>query len=272
MLDVLLAHSYFLKYDAKQVEKMRPYPPLATLYAASYLRSVGYSVALFDAMLAEGEHEFEAVFAAHQPRFVVLYEDNFNFLTAEIFASHAIREAACHMSQTAHAHGATVIASVIQPITRDYCRHGTQVVMTGEPDHTLRELLDALSGRRPMPLDQIAGLVLPDTQASDGLLRTAKRDPERMPDQFPFPAWDLLDVERYRAAWTQAHGFFSLNMVSGRAALHCNWCAKPIWGQRYAMRSPANVASEMASITAPAPRSSLVSRMTSLACAAWVAD
>jgi anaerobic magnesium-protoporphyrin IX monomethyl ester cyclase len=247
MLDVLLAHSYFLKYDAKQVEKMRPYPPLATLYAASYLRSVGYSVALFDAMLAEGEHEFEAVFAAHQPRFVVLYEDNFNFLSKMCLTR--MREAACHMSQTAQARGATVIASGsdVTDHPEIYLHHGTQVVMVGEPDHTLRELLDALSGRRPMPLDQIAGLVLPDAQASDGLLRTAKRDPERMPDQFPFPAWDLLDVERYRAAWTQAHGFFSLNMVSTRGCpFHCNWCAKPIWGQRYAMRSPANVASEMA--------------------------
>ena len=247
MLDVLLAHSYFLKYDAKQVEKMRPYPPLATLYAASYLRSVGYSVALFDAMLAEGEHEFEAVFAAHQPRFVVLYEDNFNFLSKMCLTR--MREAACHMSQTAHARGATVIASGsdVTDHPEIYLRHGTQVVMVGEPDHTLRELLDALSGRRPAPLDQIAGLVLPDAHAPGGLLRTAKRDPERVPDQFPFPAWDLLDVERYRAAWTQAHGFFSLNMVSTRGCpFHCNWCAKPIWGQRYAMRSPANVASEMA--------------------------
>jgi len=27
---------------------------------------------------------------------------------------------------------------------------------------------------------------------------------------------------------------------------HCNWCAKPIWGQRYSSRSPENVAEEMA--------------------------
>src|SRR5690349_9643369 len=52
MTDVLLAHAFFLKNDPKQVEKMRPYAPLGTLYAASYLRSRGYSVALFDAMLA----------------------------------------------------------------------------------------------------------------------------------------------------------------------------------------------------------------------------
>ena len=59
-VDVLLAHSYFLKYDPKQLQKMRPYAPLATLYAASALRSAGYSVALFDAMLADGEARVRA--------------------------------------------------------------------------------------------------------------------------------------------------------------------------------------------------------------------
>ncbi|MFZ2517392.1 MAG: radical SAM protein [Anaerolineae bacterium] len=247
MLDVLLAHSYFLRYDQKQVEKMRPYPPLATLYAASYLRSVGYSVALFDAMLATGEHEFEAALATYAPRFVVLYEDNFNFLSKMCLTR--MREAACTMSQAAHRRGATVIASGsdVTDHPEIYLQHGTQYVILGEPEHTLRELLDALRAGQPARASLIPGLILPDPQAPGGLHHTARRNPERYPDVFPFPAWDLLDVERYRAAWMQAHGFFSLNMVSTRGCpFHCNWCAKPIWGQRYAMRSPANVAAEMA--------------------------
>ena len=63
----------------------------------------------------------------------------------------------------------------------------------------------------------------------------------------PRPAWDLVDVERYRTIWVERHGYYSMNMVTTRGCpFHCNWCAKPIWGQRYAMRSPANVAEEMA--------------------------
>jgi len=37
MVDVLLAHSFFLKNDARQLEKMKPYPPLGTLYTNSLL-------------------------------------------------------------------------------------------------------------------------------------------------------------------------------------------------------------------------------------------
>ena len=65
-------------------------------------------------------------------------------------------------------------------------------------------------------------------------------------DELPFPAWDLVDVERYRHIWLERHGYYSMNMVTTRGCpYHCNWCAKPIWGQRYNARSPQSVAAEM---------------------------
>ena len=36
---ILLAHSYFLRHDPKQVAKMKPYAPLGTLFAAGVLRA-----------------------------------------------------------------------------------------------------------------------------------------------------------------------------------------------------------------------------------------
>jgi anaerobic magnesium-protoporphyrin IX monomethyl ester cyclase len=248
--EVLFAHSFFLRNDPKQVEKMRPYAPLATLYAASHLRAAGYEVALFDAVLAEGEDELAAALAEHRPRFFVLYEDSFNFLS-KMCLGHA-RAAACRMSALARAAGATVLAagSDLTDRPQPYFAAGVQYALLGEADHTLRELLDVLTGRSARPLakvDEVAGLAFPDDRAAGGVRRTAAREPERQPDVFPFPAWDLLDVERYRAAWRAAHGRFSLNLVTTRGCpFHCNWCAKPIWGRRYAMRSPASVAEEMA--------------------------
>src|SRR5947209_6098986 len=101
MADVLLAHSYFLKYDPKQLARMRPYPPLATLYAASHLRNAGHTVALFDAMLAD-EEDFADSLREHRPRFVVMVEDSFNFLvkmclTRMRAASHRMCSAAKEM-------------------------------------------------------------------------------------------------------------------------------------------------------------------------------
>ncbi len=248
MTDILLAHSFFLKNDPKQIEKMSPYAPLGTLYAASELRRRGYSVALFDAMLADGEEEFERLLAETQPAIVALYEDQFNFLNKMCLA-HS-RRAGCNMSRHARAAGATVIAagSDASDHPEVYFREGVQYVLAGEADHTLGELVDILAGRaNGRCVNEVAGLAIPDPAAPDGVQRTCSRAVERHPDVFPLPAWDLLDVERYRNAWRGAHGYFSLNMVSTRGCpFHCNWCAKPIWGQRYAMRSPASVAEEMA--------------------------
>ncbi len=244
MAEVLLAHSFFLRNDPKQVDKMRPYAPLATLYAASHLREAGYEVALFDAVLAAGEEELAASLDRHRPRFLVLYEDSFNFLS-KMCLGHA-RAAACRMAALGRAAGATVLAagSDLTDRPKPYFEAGVEYALLGEADHTLRELLDVLTGRSERPVDAVAGLALPD---AGGVRRTPPREPERRPDAFPFPAWDLLDVERYRAAWRGAHGRFSLNLVTTRGCpFHCNWCAKPIWGRRYAMRSPANVAEEMA--------------------------
>jgi anaerobic magnesium-protoporphyrin IX monomethyl ester cyclase len=40
-----------------------------------------------------------------------------------------------------------------------------------------------------------------------------------------------------------------MNIASTRGCpYHCNWCAKPIWGQRYNVRSPENVVDEIATI------------------------
>ena len=102
-----------------------------------------------------------------------------------------------------------------------------------------RKLLGLLAEGRTDAVNSVVGL-----SWSGGT--TGERPPIKDLDALPFPAWDLVDVPRYRDAWREHHGYFSLNMVTTRGCpYHCNWCAKPIWGQRYAMRSPANVAEEI---------------------------
>jgi anaerobic magnesium-protoporphyrin IX monomethyl ester cyclase len=65
-------------------------------------------------------------------------------------------------------------------------------------------------------------------------------------DDLPWPAWDLVDVDAYRQAWRRRHGHFVMNMATTRGCpFHCNWCAKPIYGQRYTVRSAAAVVEEM---------------------------
>src|SRR5215212_9803888 len=109
MTQILLGQSYYLRFDPKLWAAMQPYPPLGTLYAASFLRSRGYDVALFDAMLAEAQDEWGQALDREQPRFAVLYEDNFNYLSKMCLLR--MRTAAFTMIEMARARGCTVIVA-----------------------------------------------------------------------------------------------------------------------------------------------------------------
>src|SRR5574341_144471 len=247
MADLLFGQSYFLRFDPKLWEAMQPYPPLGTLYAASYVKQAGYSVALFDAMLAESEDEWAAELDREQPRFAVLYEDNFNYLSKMCLLR--MREAAFTMIHMARERGCTVIVSGADATDHAalYLDAGADYVLLGEGEETLCELADMLEGRLSIALDDIPGLAFRrDGQVCD----TGRRPLLKHLDALPFPAWELVDVERYRRIWLEQHGYFSMNMVTTRGCpYHCNWCAKPIWGQRYHSRSPQNVAEEMRWLT-----------------------
>ena len=238
MTQIILGQSYFLRFDPKLWEAMQPYPPLGTLYAASYLRQHGYEVALFDAMLAESEAEWGILLDEHKPEYALIYEDNFNYLSKMCLLR--MREAAFKMIEMAKLRGCVVILCGADATDHysAYLENGADYCLLGEGEETLIELLNQLSAKKEA--GQVIGL------ASHNTLRPSRRPDITDLDKLPFPAWDLVDVEKYRAIWLDRHGYFSMNMVTTRGCpYHCNWCAKPIWGQRYNSRSPENVAAEM---------------------------
>jgi radical SAM superfamily enzyme YgiQ (UPF0313 family) len=248
LADVLLTYSYHLFYDQKQVRKMQPYPPLGTLYAAALLREQGFSVALFDTMLEDPERGFPDALRRHRPRVVALYEDNFNFLSKMCLTR--MRQLAYGMMEAAR-HGAAAVVvngSDASDHTGDYLQHGANFVLTGEAEWTLLELAQALMGGAGPDLRAIQGIAY----AQDGRVhRTAPRPLTRHIDGLPMPARDLVNMDRYRDTWRSAHGFFSLNLVASRGCpYHCNWCAKPIYGQTFHLRSAASVAEEMRELKA----------------------
>jgi radical SAM superfamily enzyme YgiQ (UPF0313 family) len=245
MSEVLFGQSYFLRFDPKLWEAMQPYPPLGTLYAASYLRERGYSVALFDAMLATSEEEWRDALKREQPRYAVLFEDNFNYLSKMCLLR--MREAAFSMLSMAREAGCTVVVCGADATdhAQSYIHHGADYVIFGEGEQTLGELMDSLTSRTDTPLDAILGLGFVDPASGD-LVRNVARPDLRNLDSLPFPAWDLVDIPRYERVWRERHGYYSMNLVTTRGCpFHCNWCAKPIWGQRYNARSAENVVAEM---------------------------
>jgi anaerobic magnesium-protoporphyrin IX monomethyl ester cyclase len=270
MTHILFGQSYYLRFDPKLWEAMQPYPPLGTLYAAAYIREKGYSVALFDAMLAQSTDEWTAALQRYQPRYAILFEDNFNYLSKMSLLR--MRAAAFEMIDAAKAQGCIVIAagSDMSDHADQYLARGADYVLIGEGEETLGELIEYLE-HNPTPAElpnrglgvrlaprrtQGGDLVCEDADLykiyslaylHDGkVIKTPTRPVIRHLDGLPFPAWDLVNRDQYRRIWNEHHGYYSMNLVTTRGCpFHCNWCAKPIWGQKYNVRSPQNVVQEM---------------------------
>lgn len=241
MKKVLFTHSYFYKLDAKQWKFKQPYPPLATILAAAVIRDAGFSVSLFDTALRDSPAELAPVVEKEKPDFLVIYDDGFNYLTKMCLT--AMRDAAFEMSAIAKKHGCTVIVGSSDSTDHyeKYFAHGVDYVVRGEGEEGLRELLLALVEGKPV--DTIPGIALTKDGAS---IVTPSRPVLRDLDHLPLPAWDLVTIDDYRKIWNQHHGYFSLNLATTRGCPYkCNWCAKPIYGNRYNSRSPQHVVREI---------------------------
>ncbi|MDE3195681.1 MAG: radical SAM protein [Acidobacteriota bacterium] len=238
MSRVLLAHSNHVFSDSKQTAKMQPYPALLTILAGACLRERGIETRLFDPALEEAPWSaFERSLAAFRPEMLAVCEDDFNFLSKMCLAHN--RAFAFQMGAAARSSGIVAAAHGADAAdhAEEYLRAGFDVVITGEVEEALLEIAagNDFAG--------IAGIAY----GNRGLVtRTAPRKPRRNLDELPLPAWDLVDIDRYRGAWNSAHGYFALNLAASRGCpFRCNWCAKPVYGDSFQTRSAASVAAEM---------------------------
>ena len=251
-MNVLITHNYYLRLDAKQWTAQAPYPPLATLYAAAAIRAAGHDLHFHDVQFELGPEHFEAVLDRVKPDVVILYEDGFNYLTKMCLTN--MRDAAFAMISMAKKRNAEVIISGSDSTDhfKGYLEQGADVVIFGEADETVLQLLKphptSPKGRGAgaedattidhRPLTDIAGIAYKN---GDEIVQNSRGAVLKDLDSLPLPAWDLLDITPYQNAW-KSHGYFSINVATTRGCpFKCNWCAKPIYGNRYNSHSPAYI-------------------------------
>ena len=201
-------------------------------------------------MLADGPEEFSRQLREVTPKVVVLYEDNFNFLSKMCLEK--MRRAACRMVTTSRRRGARVLVagSDATDAPLPYLEAGADVVLLGEGLTALATICDRLDQDPRLPAGQLVSGLETATVIAGGDPHGSRGRPTPASAQHPgMPALDLIDVEKYRAVWQRAHGYFSLNMSTSRGCpFRCNWCAKPIWGNQYLQRPARDVAAEMSSL------------------------
>lgn len=218
-----------------------PFPPLGTLYAAALIRENGFEVDLFDTNLIDSPTEIVPVLKEHHPRYLVIYDDGFNYLTKMCLTN--MREACFEMIGIGKRQNCIVIVSSSDASDHyeKYLEKGADFIIQGEGELTLLELIQTLENKKPT--DVIAGICY---QKDGEIIRNPKRNVLQELDTLQQPAWDLVDIERYRSIWKQSASEFTLNIATTRGCPYkCNWCAKPIYGNRYNAHSPAYIATQI---------------------------
>ena len=116
----------------------------------------------------------------------------------------------------------------------------------GEGENTFLELLDALGAGRDA--SGLPGLAARDSN------NKAVRNPDREPimdiDGLPFPAWDLVDIDRYATYYAStpiAKGRYLPVFTSRGCPYRCYYCHR-IFGKKFRSRSPESVLAEITEI------------------------
>lgn len=240
MASILFSHSYYYKMDSKQWKTGTPYPPLGTIYAASFLKHNGFEVDLFDVGLRDSPEEINSILQNDKPKFLVLYDDGFNYLTKMCLTT--MREAAFEMIKMGKKQGCIVIVSSSDSTDHfpKYLNEGADIVLLGEGELSLLETVNSIE--KELTLSEVKGIAYKD---EEGIKHNGRREVLRDLDYLPQPDWELVDIQSYKQAW-KSKTPFALNIATTRGCPYkCNWCAKPIYGNRYNSRSPERVVSEI---------------------------
>ena len=239
-MKLLFTHGYFLNFDPKQLKIAMPYPPLATLYAAAYLREHHHQVYLHDTQFSKSADEVETSLQSIQPDVLVIYDDGFNYLTKMCLTN--MREAVFRMQKIAKKYNCKVIVSSSDSTDHyeEYITQEADFVIIGEGEQTLLDLISEIERDHFSPdFSKINGLIYNENST---YIKTQKRTVLKDLDTLPLPAWDLVDIIPYKKMWLDHHGYFSINMATTRGCPYkCNWCAKPIYGNRYNSHSPERI-------------------------------
>jgi anaerobic magnesium-protoporphyrin IX monomethyl ester cyclase len=232
-MDILLTHGYFISDDPHEQAVMKPYPPLGILYLSSYLKAAGFDVKVLDGTLRPPA-AFRRLLERERPPVVGIYA---NLIT---------RGSVVRMARLCQELGSIAVVGGPEPANypEEYLARGADIVVVGEGERTLEELLPHLARCGPKDMEHIRGIVY---RREDGsLVRTQPRPFISDLDGLPFPDRAAIDVAAYARVWRERHGHTSISLITARGCPYtCTWCSHAVFGSSHRRRSPRNVADEV---------------------------
>jgi len=242
-------------FTFKDAIDISPLPPMGLGYLAAVLRNKGLDVRIIDSLI-EGWEEREEI--NDKEIRVGLHFSKIKEIIEE-YNPDLIGINMLFTKQRSNAHKIFEIAKLVNPkiITVGGGAHATilpedvlsdknvDFVVMGEGENTISDLIEVIDGHK-------------NIDALDGIAYKHNNDIKIVPkikfitnlDEIPFPAWDLMKLEKYYGL-EATHGKrkrkkFAPIITSRGCPARCVFCsAYKVWGRRYRQRSVENVLAEM---------------------------
>jgi radical SAM superfamily enzyme YgiQ (UPF0313 family) len=206
--------------------------PLGIMYIASVLKNNGHEVKIVDTRLYKKMPDFKKIINDFEPQIAGL-----SALTIESEKMHQIAREIKKVNNKIK-----IIAGGPHPTSypEDTLKNDAiDFVVSGEGERTIIDLISSLNNG----YHNIPGICY-----RNGTIRkTGEREPINNLDELPFPAWDLVDINKYSRRLSMSMVGFRryMGIFTSRACPYrCIYCHK-MFGKRFRARSPENVISEI---------------------------
>jgi anaerobic magnesium-protoporphyrin IX monomethyl ester cyclase len=242
--------------DTKALDVV-PYPPMGLAYIAAVLQKKGYEVCILDAFV-EGwedvkrknkkgvskvgleESEIAGRISRYDPAIAGISSE----FSVQRRNAHKVGKICKEVNRDiitvfGGAHATVLPEDVLAGADADF-------VVMGEGEETFPELVDRLKDNRNIP--GMGGIAY--SSPSGPVIESRKGFVEEL-DRLPFPAVDLLPLQKYFDAMVTHGGALKNNrympiITSRGCPAGCIFCsAHKVWGKRYRPRSPENVMEEL---------------------------
>ena len=229
MTVVTLVYPYFRPLNDNSIFR---FPPLGLGYIAAYLQRQGISVQLVDCTFMNQREAIEEI-RCSRPKIIGLQT---------VFST---REKALEMAGLLRNDCELLVAGGPLPtLNPEDFLSSFDVVAIGEGEQTMLELVHAVEDGTS--LMNVKGIAL---KSKGKTVITSPRDFIDDLDRIPFPAREMFDNEAYKNYYSRNFGYTTTSIITSRGCpFKCDFCSRPIFGNRYRSRTAGNIVEEVEAV------------------------
>lgn len=241
MTSVLLIYPFF----RRRLDRSRfRFPPLGVAYVAAALQEAGHAVRVLDCTFLRRDEAVRMAVAAKAD-------------VVGIYCMTTMAEDCLWFARQLRGRCSLLVAGGPLPTCDpDAFLEHFDVVVRGEGEQTMRELLDA--GEAGADLGAVPGVVCrrgagarANGEGGSAATCAPPRPFARDLDEIPFPARELLPNARYIEFGKRSYGYSITTVMSTRGCpFQCEFCSNVVFGKSYRERSPHSVVDEIEEVLA----------------------